>query len=401
MRLAGAGLTFLFHSVAAANVHAAPKAHARNIALDRARTFLTLVVLLHHAVIPYTYFGHTDPTSWVGFDCIVLATDSFFMAMFFFLSGLFVWPGLGHKPWSIFLRDRLLRLALPFAICALTVIPLAYYAIALRRTPAITFSEFWWKTVTVGPWPSGPVWFVWVLMGCDVTASLLYRVSPKLLDPINRLSRKGFERPSKVWLFIVVVSAIVYIPMLVQYGQYYWFEFGPLSVQASRVLLYAAYFFIGAGIGAAHFEDGLLGAHGRLTQRRWFWTVIALIPYVMMWIMIYIKREIIDNPDPLPSWYLAIYGVFYVLFSASLMFAILAYFLHSHKPGPTLLDRMQADAYGMFLVHYPIALWTQYWLFDFDLPALAKAVVVFVLTVVFSWGATMLLRKIPGANHVL
>ncbi len=64
--------------------------HARNVALDRARTFLTLVVLLHHAVIPYTYFGHTDPTSWIGFDCVVLATDSFFMAMFFFLSGLFV-----------------------------------------------------------------------------------------------------------------------------------------------------------------------------------------------------------------------------------------------------------------------------------------------------------------------
>jgi len=25
-----------------------------------------------------------------------------------------------------------------------------------------------------------------------------------------------------------------------------------------------------------------------------------------------------------------------------------------------MLDPMQADAYGMFLVHYPIALWLQY-----------------------------------------
>ena len=60
-----------------------PKAKSRNLSLDRARTFLTLVVLLHHAVIPYTYFGHTDPKSFFGFDMIVLATDSFFMAMFF------------------------------------------------------------------------------------------------------------------------------------------------------------------------------------------------------------------------------------------------------------------------------------------------------------------------------
>ena len=70
---------------------------SRNFSLDRARTFLTLVVLLHHAVIPYTYFGHTDPKSLIGFDMIVLATDSFFMAMFFFLSGLFVWPGIARK----------------------------------------------------------------------------------------------------------------------------------------------------------------------------------------------------------------------------------------------------------------------------------------------------------------
>src|SRR3954465_9901473 len=101
------------------------KTKARNLAFDRARPFLTLVVLLHHAVIPYTHFGHTDPASWIGFDVVVLATARFFMAMFFFLSGLFTWPGIARKAPSVFLRDRLLRLGLPFAIAALTVIPLA------------------------------------------------------------------------------------------------------------------------------------------------------------------------------------------------------------------------------------------------------------------------------------
>jgi hypothetical protein len=55
----------------------------------------------------------------------------------------------------------------------------------------------------------------------------------------------------------------------------------------------------------------------------------------------------------------------------------------------------------MFLVHYPIALWLQYWLFDYNLPATVKATVVFVLTVAFSWGLTRALRKIPGATRVL
>jgi peptidoglycan/LPS O-acetylase OafA/YrhL len=62
---------------------------------------------------------------------------------------------------------------------------------------------------------------------------------------------------------------------------------------------------------------------------------------------------------------------------------------------------MQADAYGLFVVHYPIVLWLQYWLFDFDLPAIVKAAASLVLTVILSWAATAALRKIPGATHVL
>lgn len=390
------------HSAAIdAEAHAEPKARVRNVSLDRTRTFLTLVVLLHHSVIPYTYFGHTDPTSWIGFDIVVLATDSFFMAMFFFLSGLFTWPGIARKAPSVFLRDRLLRLGLPFAIAAFTVIPLAYYAIALRENPELTFAAFWWKTVTVGPWPSGPIWFVWVLLAFDLTASLLYRVSAHLVDPVNRISVRGFERPALFWLLLAVVSVIAYVPALMYFGANEWFEFGPFSVQASRVLLYFAYFFIGVSVGAANFDRGILSADGQLPRSRWLWVVATLIPYCLMWVMIYIKREILGNPDVLPHWYPAIYGTFFVLFSGSILLAILAFFLHSKTPGPTLLDRMQADAYGMFLVHYPIALWIQYALFDYSLPAIVKAAIGFVLTVILSWGLTALLRKIPGASHVL
>src|ERR1700682_701739 len=117
------------NAMASAETRAAPRAKVRNLSLDRARTFLTLVVLLHHAVIPYTYFGHTDPKSSSGFDMTVLATDSFFMAMFFFLSGLFVWPGIARKGPLNYLSDRLLRLALPFVICALTVLPIACFGL--------------------------------------------------------------------------------------------------------------------------------------------------------------------------------------------------------------------------------------------------------------------------------
>jgi len=391
-------------SAAAAKVEiqTPPRTRSRNAALDHARTFLTLVVVLHHAVIPYTYFGHTDPKSFIGFDCIVLATDSFFMAMFFFLSGLFVWPGLGHKPLPVFLRDRLLRLGLPFAIAALTLIPLAYYAIELRAHPEANFAAFWWKTVTVGPWPSGPVWFIWVLLAFDVTASLLYRVSPTLLAPINRLSLRSHDRPVDFFYVLLAVTAILYVPLRVYFGPNHWFEFGPFSVQSNRLLLYAAYFFIGAGIGAASLERGLLGAEGQLSQRGLgAWVVVTLVPYALLWILIAIKREVLGNPPVQPDWYEAAYGLCFVMFSAAIMFAILAYFLNHRRTEFSVLDSMQADAYGMFLVHYPIVLWLQYWLYDFDMPAIVKAAIAFVGTTLLSWGATRLLRQIPGAKSVL
>ena len=71
------------------------------------------------------------------------------------------------------------------------------------------------------------------------------------------------------------------------------------------------------------------------------------------------------------------------------------------EEAPRILDPMQPDAYGIFLVHSPIVLWLQYSMFDFDIPAIAKALVAFALTVLLSWATSMLLRKIPGATHVL
>ena len=71
----------------------------------------------------------------------------------------------------------------------------------------------------------------------------------------------------------------------------------------------------------------------------------------------------------------------------AILFLILAYFFRFKQSGTSMLDPMQPDAYGMFLVHYPIVLWLQYWLFDFNLPAIVKATIGFVLTVILSWGA--------------
>src|ERR1700712_5136455 len=238
---AGARMTSISHPAMAAEARAAPKAVARNAALDRARTFITVLVLVHHAVMPYTYYGHTDKQSFVGLDGVVLFTDSFFMAAMFLLSGLFVWPSLQRKGAGWFLRDRWWRLGLPFAVAMLVLMPVSYYAVSLRLHPEIGFAQFWWKSVTVGPWDSGPAWLVWVLLAFDIVAALIFAIAPAAMDGLARLSRFGFDRPGLVFSVLLGASIAVYLPPVLHYTASYWFVVGPFGVQASRLLLYALY----------------------------------------------------------------------------------------------------------------------------------------------------------------
>ena len=88
----------------------------RIVPLDRARTFITLLVVLHHSVVNYTYFGNGDRMRWLGFDLVVLFNDSFFMACMFFISGLFVRDSLARRGTGNFLGNRAWRLGVPFLI---------------------------------------------------------------------------------------------------------------------------------------------------------------------------------------------------------------------------------------------------------------------------------------------
>jgi surface polysaccharide O-acyltransferase-like enzyme len=400
-------MTTISRTAASAEVQAAPKAKARNFSIDRTRSFLTLVVLIHHAVIPYTYFGHTDPKYWIGFDCVVLATDSFFMAMFFFLSGLFVWPSLGRKSPGIFFHDRLLRLGLPFAIAAFTVIPVAYYAISLRQHPDVGFAEFYWKTITVGPWPSGPAWFIWVLLAFDLLAAVAYRMAPGCVEAIGRLSLASLKRPALSFWVLLIGSIVVFVPPDLYFGVARWFTLGPLAIQANRVLLYLLYFFAGVGIGSVSREQGLLAGDGELARRWPVWLAASIGTYGCVIALVYVKHNLIANIDHPPLWWTAAYAVAFVSFSAAQTFNLLALLLRFDRDGRSVLDPLRESSYGIYLIHYIPVLWLQYALFNISLApvpqvtAILKAVIVLILTLALSWAATVALRKIPGAAQVL
>src|SRR6202012_2565719 len=104
----------------------------RIAALDRARTCITLLVVLHHSVVNYTYFGNGDHSRWLGFDLVVLFNDSFFMACMFFIAGLFVRDSLVRRGPAGYLGNRAWRLGIPFLLSIFVLMPVAYYPTFLR-----------------------------------------------------------------------------------------------------------------------------------------------------------------------------------------------------------------------------------------------------------------------------
>jgi|SRR5579871_582748 len=387
---------------------AVPVTGGRNAALDRARTFIVLLVLIHHSVIPYTYYGHTDRQSFLFFDAVVTFNDSFFMATMFLLSGLFTWPSLQRKGVADFLRGRWLRLGLPFAIGAVVLMPVAYYAVELRNSgPGAGFIAFWWKTVTVGPWESGPIWFLGVLLAFDMLAAVVYLAAPRLVVAIGRVATAKPDNPAYAFWMFLAASVVAYVPLDHHFGIARWFTLGPLAVQDDRILLYLLYFLVGAGIGAVRGDRRLLSPDGALARRWPLWLAATVVTYAALIALIFYKREFLPDPNDPPQGWDNIHAFFFASFSAAQTINLLALFLRFGNSDSSILDPFRESSFGIFLIHYVPVLWLQYALFGLTLTpvpqvtAILKALIVFVLTLAVSWLATLALRRIPGATHVL
>jgi peptidoglycan/LPS O-acetylase OafA/YrhL len=376
----------------------------RIAALDRARTLITLLVVLHHAVINYTWFGHGDRMRWLGFDLVVLFNDSFFMACMFFISGLFVRDSLARRGPKDFLARRAWRLGVPFLVSIFVIMPIAYYPSFVRYNPQaadFNFLQFWWHTMAVGPWPSGSAWFLWVLLALNAVTALLWATVPRAIEALRQPIYALRDRPMTAFVAFLVFTIVIYLPMRLIFGDSSWLVPGhyPLPIQTSRILLYAGYFFAGVAVGAA---GGLrTGALGALAKRWMAWLAVAFVSYGAILAMVYIHHSgLIDLNSP-PLWWHTAYGLAFATFSAAMTFTVPALFLRFKRSPFRLLDAMRPQAYGIYLLHFIPLIWLQYAVYDPAFPAFVKFAIVFTGTLSISWGLTVLLRKIPVVARMI
>jgi len=387
----------------------AVRASSRDVAIDYLRAFVVMLVVAFHSILAYAWvanpgfwpaFPITDAQRWLGFDILAGFNDVFFMSLLFLVSGVFVWPSIERKGAAHFIRDRGIRLGVPFIVVAV-LMPLAYYPSYLVTTSAPTFDGFRRFYLSFGNWQSGTAWFIWLLLAFDCLAATLYSMAPWVEGYFRRIASLGSRRPAAFFAILIFFSAIAYTPMAAVFGVDRWFALGPFAVQASRLFHYAVYFFAGVAIGVNGLTGSLLRSGGPLAQRWGRWLIAALLTYVAATaiLLIVILPSAKAGYAPLSMQIRG--GIDFVLCCGAISYAFLALFLRFAVRRNAIMSSLSDNAYGIYLVHYGSVIWLQYAMLGVALPVGAKALTVFVGAVILSWSLVAALRRIPASIRAL
>jgi hypothetical protein len=391
----------------------------RWLAIDRLRAFLTVLVVVHHAVLAYHPYAPAPPArltpglmAWAAFpvvdaargpgiDALVAFDDCFFMALMFLLAGLFLPAGVAQRGASGYLRERSLRLGIPFLIGAGILAPLAYAATYWQISAAPTLAGFAEQWLALGAWPAGPAWFLWVLLAFGAAAAALTRWRPTWPQRLARLLFGDGTRPWRAWLGWTLAGLLAYLPAAALVDPLAWDHVGPFFVQTARVPLYFLYFLAGGALATLRgVPQGLLDREGPLARRWLLWLNLAPVWFVAFIVAFLVLLGVLRGGGDI-GLLSVLCNVLFVLTGVGASLALLALFLRRTRGPQRLLDALSANAFGIYLLHYPVVAWLQYALLPAALPGWIKGCLVAVGALVSSGFATAALRCLRPVERII
>ena len=354
--------------------------------IDHLRVFLTLLVVAHHAGQAYGPTGG----SWPLFHAVkakVLGpffhvNASFFMGLFFLISGYFVPAAYERKGVRSFLMERFRRLGIPVLIFGLLFVPLI--RLCQESGKGQSPGAVWWDTFVHFPWAH--LWFLGHLMVYGVMYAVLRWVWKRPNAPADE---RPFPGSVAILGYVVLLTAVSALVRL-KYPIDRWVNIG-VPAELAHLPQYASLFWLGVLAWRHRWLERIPVSTGRLwlvvgvaavVARFWYWTVRAQFlrgSYGGDLIWIYWES----------------------LLCAGLCIGLL-YWFHRHLNRTTRFAAFCArNAYGVYLVHLPVVVTIQVMLEKTSLGPLTLTVIATLLGAILSYALTALLRCVPGANKVL
>ncbi|KAF2472986.1 uncharacterized protein BDR25DRAFT_13002 [Lindgomyces ingoldianus] len=169
--------------------------------LDNLRTFLTTLVILSHASISYGGTGtwiyistlHTRYSS-LPLLAFNILNQTFFMAVFFLLSGYFTALAAAKKGRGEFLREKVKRLGIPMVVYSLFVNPGIWVMMQVMLGEESREGGLWkgfWREVGKVRGVRGPVWYCGLLLVFDGVYAVVRRQD---FGAMKRKSKKMTEK---------------------------------------------------------------------------------------------------------------------------------------------------------------------------------------------------------------
>lgn len=388
----------------------------RNIWVDYLRAAITVLVVAHHSSLAYTTFANFDKNAyinsthpivdnrrWIGLDIFENFNDIFFMSLMFFIGGLFLTKSIAKKGTIAFIRDRLLRLFMPFLLIGTLANLIAYFPSFYIAHNETNINAYIVDFFTVEKWPVGPPWFIWVLFVFNLLFALTCVLLRKIYKNTDNRIRSLGNRPLLAFLLLALLTWLLYVPVAYNIGAGTWTGFGPFDFQLSRILLYFGYFMAGVFIGNSDFDNGIFARESGLVSRWKMWCILALTVYAILTVSganDVLKNMVIKGILPEFAAWMIYYTVYVFSCSLSCLAFLTSFRAKINTPKPWL-DSLAANAYLIYLIHYIFVIWTQFLLQDIDTPAFGKFMIVFLNSLAISWMISIFFRRSRFAKKYL
>lgn len=386
---------------------AAVKAESRLAYIDIIRMILIIMVIMVHAAVTYgatgdwTYEDQTlapDTMTEVLLSLFNIVSQSFFMGLFFFYSGVFTPGAYDRKGIARYWKDRLMRLAIPMLIYTyfLSRIP-NYIREADYGGMTLSFWDFarlsWWSQAD-----SGPTWFLFALLLFSLGYTLWRIFSSALrldLSWTTRLPAPGTK--ALLALALILGAAQFAIAQVVPFNHDIR-AFGTYSMLVGYFPSYILLFTF--GILAAR-NQWLARIPGKLLR---FWAPLSIALILALPAFLILSGAIDSGLDPYVSgwdWRCAVTCVWNGLACVAFSTTLSLWMRERIQPSSKIAALAGPSTFTVYLIHPLVLVPITYALTFIALPAMPKFALAVIFTVAICYPLAAALRRIPGAKAVL
>ncbi len=365
--------------------------------LDHLRVFLTALVVCHHQSIAfgapggwyYKVAAPTDIPSLVVMTMFVAVNQAFFMSLFFFVSAYFTRMSLLKKGAPLFVRDRLIRLAIPLMVYFFVLNPSVGYLVRrfTGRTDAGYFGFMLHNAPQCFGW--GPMWFVLSLI-LFTAAYLAVRGMRQICGAARPMPLPG---NLAVFLFILFIGTATFLVRLAYpVGR----EF--IGLQLGYFPMYICMFAFGILAHRSSWPDQL----ERRQVNVWFGLAMAAI--LLLPVIVLLGGAFSGNADKFPgglSWQAYVYSAWEPFLCIGISLKLLLLFRGRLNRANTLSARLSKSSYTVYILH-PFFVVVATWLAkDLPLPPLVIVLLICPLVLAVNFACANLIRQAPFLNKVL